>query len=276
MISLTNPNMVSFPPCKINLGLHVISKRSDGYHNLETSFYPLPWTDILEIIHSDKFSFSSTGINIPGEWEQNLCVKAYRLLADQYSLGPIAIHLHKIIPMGAGLGGGSSDAAHIIRMMNELFELKLSRESMMQLAASIGSDTSFFIQDKPMLGTGRGEVLSPVEVDLGGNFLVLVNPEIHVSTADAYARVEPREPEVHIPEVLSRPLTEWKNLLKNDFEYSVFERYPAIGELKAKMYELGATYASMSGSGATVFGIFEKEFDLARTFPDTTVWARRL
>ena len=265
--------MVSFPPCKINLGLHVINKRSDGYHNLETCFYPVQWTDILEIIHSDTFVFSSSGNSIPGATEQNLCVKAYQLLAAQFSLPPVAIHLHKMIPMGAGLGGGSSDAAHVIRTLNEIFELNLSQEIMMQLAASIGSDTAFFIQDNPMIGKGRGEILTSLTVNLKGKFLVLVNPAIHVSTADAYANVKPREPEVALADILSLPLTEWKDLLKNDFENSVFGKFPQIGDLKEKLYSLGATYASMSGSGATVFGIFEKEFDAPKTIPDTMVWS---
>ena len=268
--------MVSFPPCKINLGLHVISKRPDGYHNLETCFYPVPWTDILEIIHSKTFGFSSSGIAIPGAWEQNLCIKAYRLLADQFSLPPISIHLHKVIPMGAGLGGGSSDAAHLIRMLNVMFELNLSQEVMMEFATSIGSDTAFFIQDDPMLGKGRGEILSRITIDLEGKFLVLVNPDIHVSTADAYAGVKPGDPAVPLVDILKSPYTEWKNLLTNDFEYAVFEKYPAIRDIKDKLYSLGATYASMSGSGATVFGIFEKDFDVAIKFPNSTVWVGNL
>jgi len=268
--------MVSFPPCKINLGLHVINKRPDGYHNLETCFYPVPWTDILEIIHSKTFGFSSSGLAIPGAWDQNLCVKAYQLLADQFSLPPISIHLHKAIPIGAGLGGGSSDAAHLIRMLNDMFELNLSSDDMVKFAASIGSDTAFFIQDEPMLGKGRGEVLSRINVDLAGKFLVLVNPDIHVSTADAYARVKPADPPVPLADILKRPLAEWKNLLKNDFEYSVFEKYPAIRDIKDILYSLGATYASMSGSGATVFAIFEKDFDAAKKFPNAAVWAGSL
>jgi 4-diphosphocytidyl-2-C-methyl-D-erythritol kinase len=268
--------MVSFPPCKINLGLHVIDKRPDGYHNIETCFYPVRWTDILEIIHSKTFSFSSSGNAIPGAWEQNLCIKAYRLLADQFSLAPVSIHLHKLIPIGAGLGGGSSDAAHVIRLLNDIFELNLAREDMMRHAASIGSDAAFFIQDDPMIGKGRGEILTKVTLDLAGKFLVLVNPDIHVSTADAYARVKPAGPAVPLGDILKRPLSKWKNLLKNDFEHSVFEKYPAIGNLKDKLYSLGAIYASMSGSGATVFGIFEKEFDAAIEFPGTTVWAGKL
>jgi 4-diphosphocytidyl-2-C-methyl-D-erythritol kinase len=265
--------MVSFPPCKINLGLHVLSKRADGYHNLETCFYPVPWTDVLEVISSKNFAFSSSGNNIPGLPEQNLCVKAYQLLANEFSIDPVHIHLHKIIPMGAGLGGGSSDAAHVIRMINEIFGLNLPQEKMMQLAASIGSDTSFFIQDRPMLGTGRGEILANSDVDLKGKFLVLVNPDIHVSTSEAYARVMSAVPEVGLINILSRPLDQWRNLLKNDFEYSVFSKYPSIKELKDKLYSLGALYASMSGSGATVFGIFENELNTKTEFPNVTVWA---
>ncbi|HEX6893088.1 MAG TPA: 4-(cytidine 5'-diphospho)-2-C-methyl-D-erythritol kinase [Chryseolinea sp.] len=268
--------MVSFPPCKINLGLHVLGKRPDGYHNLETCFYHVPWTDILEIIPSKRFAFSSSGHNIPGSPEQNLCVKAYQLLAKEFSAGPVQIHLHKILPMGAGLGGGSSDAAHVIRMINEMFSLNLPQERMIQLAASIGSDTSFFIQDRPMLGTGRGEILTSVDVDLEGKFLVLVNPDIHVSTSEAYAHVRPSVPEVGLMDILVRPLDEWRKLLKNDFEYSVFNKYPAIRDIKDKLYSLGALYASMSGSGATVFGIFETEFNVKAEFRDATVWASYL
>jgi 4-diphosphocytidyl-2-C-methyl-D-erythritol kinase len=268
--------MVSFPPCKINLGLHVVGKRPDGYHNLETCFYPVPWTDILEVIQSKEFSFSSSGNSIPGLAEQNLCVKAYQMFANEFSIDPVQIHLHKIIPMGAGLGGGSSDAAHVIRSLNEVFGTNLTQEKMMQLAASIGSDTSFFIQDHPMLGTGRGEILTGVDVDLEGKFLVLVNPNIHVSTSEAYSHVRPSEPEVSLIDILVRPFDQWRKLLKNDFEYSVFNKYPAIKEIKDKLYSLGALYASMSGSGATVFGIFENEFNANTEFPDTTVWASYL
>ena len=263
--------MVSFPPCKVNLGLHVINKRQDGYHNLETCFYPLPWCDILELIPSTTFAFSSSGHDIPGSWDQNLCVKAYRLLASKYPISPVSIHLHKIIPMGAGLGGGSADAAHVIRMLNDVCELNLTQQTMMELAASIGSDTAFFIQDEPMIGTGRGEILSSVKVSLKNRFIVLVNPNIHVSTADAYSLVKPRQPDVSLADVLQRPLTEWRNSLKNDFEVSVFEKHPRIREVKERLYSLDAIYACMSGSGATVFGIFEKEFNVAIEFPGMTV-----
>lgn len=178
--------------------------------------------------------------------------------------------------MGAGLGGGSADAAHVIRLLNDIFELNLTQQVMMDLAASIGSDTAFFIQDEPMLGTGRGEILSDVQVDLSNKFIVCVNPAIHVSTADAYSLVKPRKPDVPLSDTLTLPLTEWRNALKNDFEVSVFEKFPRIREVKEKLYSLGATYACMSGSGATVFGIFEKEFNAATEFAGMTVWSKYL
>jgi len=265
--------MVTFPPCKINLGLHVIEKRPDGFHNLETCFYPVQWTDILEIVKADRFAFSSTGNPIPGASDQNLCIKAYHLLARNYNLSPVLIHLHKILPIGAGLGGGSADAAYTIRLLNEIFALNLSSQEMMLYAAQLGSDCAFFIQNSPMLGKGRGEVLSDIAVDLRGKFLVLVNPNIHVSTAEAYAGVRPAHPGYNIPDILTRPITEWRDLLKNDFEVSVFEKYPSIMALKDRLYALGALYASMSGSGATVFGIFDSLIDVTKHFVDSTAWA---
>ena len=269
--------MVSFPPCKINLGLHVIGKRPDGYHNLETCFYPVPWTDILEVIPANAFAFSSSGIEISGVPDQNLCVKAYQLLAREFSIDPVLIHLHKIIPMGAGLGGGSSDAAHVIRMLNEILGLNLSQEKMIQLAASIGSDTAFFIQDRPMLGTGRGEVLSDIQVDLQGQVPGAREPgysRFHIrSICPGQAGGTRSSSFGNFGDDL---LVEWKDWLKNDFEHSVFSKYPAIKELKDKLYSLGAMYASMSGSGATVFGIFKNEFNVANEFRDATVWASYL
>ena len=265
--------MVTFPPCKINLGLHVIEKRPDGFHNLETCFYPVQWTDILEIVKADRFGFSSSGNPIPGAIDQNLCIKAYNLLAGDYNLSPVQIHLHKIIPIGSGLGGGSADAAYTIRLLNEIFELRLSAQEMMSYAAQLGSDCAFFIQNSPMIGKGRGELLSEIHLDLRGKFLVLVNPNIHVSTAEAYAGVRPVLPSSGIPDILKRPIIEWRDLLKNDFEASVFEKYPSIMELKNSLYALDAVYASMSGSGATVFGIFDAPIDVTKHFADSTAWA---
>lgn len=265
--------MVAFPPCKINLGLRIISKRPDGYHNLETCFYPVPWTDVLEIIRSDSFSFTQSGLPIPGQEEDNLCIRAYRMFQREFQLAPVKIHLHKVLPTGAGLGGGSSDAAYALRLLNQLFELGLATEQLNDYAAQLGSDCSFFIQDNPMLGSGRGEILSPCAVALTGLFVVLVKPEIHVSTADAYANVTPVKPDQSLTKVLESPISSWKNILVNDFEKSVFEKYPIIRKIKNDLYEAGALYASMSGSGASVYGIFSTPVNLKGTFAGMTYWA---
>lgn len=270
--------MVSFPPCKINLGLQVIQKRPDGYHDLETCFYPVPWSDILEIVPSEKFSFTVTGDVIPGDANDNLCVKAYRLLADQYKLPPVNMHLHKIIPTGAGLGGGSSDAAHALRLLNKLFDLNLDAAALFEFASRLGSDCAFFVQDKPMIGRGRGEVLTPASgVSLSKKFVVLVKPPIHVSTAEAYGGVTPLRPAVALETIVSdQPITNWKDVLKNDFEPSVFARYPEIKSIKDQLYQKGAVYSSMSGSGAAVFGIFSEEVDLQQIFPGHSYWSGTL
>lgn len=265
--------MVVFPHCKINLGLQIISKRGDGYHNIETCFYPVPWTDILEIIKAETFAFSNSGLTIPGKEEDNLCVKAYQLLQNDFGLSSVNIHLHKVIPTGAGLGGGSSDAAFALRALNSIFNLKLSLQQLREYASLLGSDCSFFIEDKPMLGTGRGEELSPASVNLKGLFLVLVKPEIHIATAEAYDGINPQQPAVSLLEILASPVTEWKNDLINNFEQSIFEKHPAISLVKDSMYKQGALYASMSGSGASVFGIFSSPIDLKKEFEGMTYWA---
>ena len=269
--------MISFPPCKINLGLNVVSKRSDGYHNLETCFYPIPWTDALEIIPADKFSFSTSGNVIPGNTADNLCVKAYELLKKDFALAPATIHLHKVIPSGAGLGGGSSDAAHTLRLLTRVFNLQLTAEKLNSYALLLGSDCPFFIEDKPMLGSGRGEVLTPVDVKLSGKFIVLIKPEEHISTAEAYAGVTSAKHSTSVKDILEKmPVEKWKNQLKNDFEGSVFGKHPIINGIKQKLYQQGAVYASMSGSGSAVFGLFEKPVDLKNLFPQMIYWSSAL
>lgn len=264
--------MIAFPPCKINLGLHVVAKRSDGYHDLETCFFPIPWNDILEIIPAATTSFTTSGNTIPGNDSDNLCLKAYRLLP---SLPPVHIHLHKVIPTGAGLGGGSSDAAHTLRLLNTLFELNLSTTALMDYASKLGSDCAFFIQDNPMIGRGRGEILTPHQVQLKSKYVLLVKPDIHVSTAAAYAHVKPAPPKHALEQVLQKPISQWKDLLSNDFEPSVFNQYPAIGMIKEQLYAAGAIYASMSGSGATVFGIFDHRIN-TDAFAQHAVWMDRV
>lgn len=250
--------MISFPPCKINLGLNIIEKRSDGFHNLETCFYPIPFTDIVEILPSKEVTFVPTGASIPGSTVDNLCLQAYQLLKKDFDLLPVEIHLHKVIPTGAGLGGGSSDAAHTLRLLNTIFSLNLSAQQLQHYAQQLGSDCAFFIEDKPMLGTGRGEILSPVKLTLKGKFLVLVKPSVHVSTAEAYKGIKPYRSSQSIKSIIETiPMQEWKNFLKNDFEESIFKSYPVIREHKENLYAQGAVYAAMSGSGSSVFGIFD-------------------
>lgn len=269
--------MVSFPPCKINLGLNVISKRSDGYHDIETCFYPIPWTDGLEIVSAKATTFTTSGNVIPGNTDDNLCMKAYKLLQQDFDLPPVHIHLHKAIPTGAGLGGGSSDAAHVLRMLNTMFNLNIDIEKLKHYALQLGSDCPFFITDNPMLGSGRGEVLEPVPADLTGKFIVMIKPNVHVSTREAYAGVTPSGKTGTVKNVLLNvPLKNWREQLHNDFENSVFQGHPQIGSIKQKLYEHGALYASMSGSGSTVFGLFEKPVVLQQHFPNVTYWSREL
>jgi len=266
--------MVSFPPCKINLGLSVLSKRADGYHNLQTCFFPIPWHDVLEIIRAETFHFTSTGNTIAGNPDENLCVKAYRLLKNELDLDPVQIHLHKIIPSGAGLGGGSSDAAYTLRLLNDIFSLNLNGQVLMDYAARLGSDCAFFVQDKPMVGSGRGEILKEISLSLNDKFLVVVKPNIHVSTADAFATIQPALTAQSIEEiVLTYPISKWRKFLKNDFEETVFKKHPAIQLLKEKLYSLGASYAAMSGTGSAVYGIFDGEVNVSHQFPGATTWA---
>ena len=267
--------MLTFPNAKINLGLNITEKRPDGYHNLETIFYPVPIEDALEINilneGNGKFRLHQAGLEIEGEAESNLVVKAYKLLDDRFNLPPVDIHLFKHIPSGAGLGGGSADASCMLRLLRDMFSLPLSDDDLAVYAARLGADCPFFIYNRPMLAEGIGERLSPIDISLRGYFLVLVKPEISVSTADAYSLVTPAVPSLSLPDVLSRPVVEWKELLVNDFEKSVFKHYPVLSHLKQQLYDKGAVYVSMSGSGSTMYGLFEilpKEL----YFPDSRIW----
>ncbi len=250
--------MLSFPNAKINLGLNIISKRADGYHNIETCFYPIPWCDALEIIPSEKLGFSASGLKIPGNPETNLCLKAYHLLKEKYDIAPVHIYLHKVVPMGAGLGGGSADGAFMLKLLNDHFDLNLSIAELENLAGKLGSDCPFFIQNKPILASGTGSEFSTTNVSLKGKFIALTHPKIHVSTQEAYAGVTPSVPEKSISEIIEQPIETWKHALINDFEKSVFSNHPEIKRIKELMYLDGATYAAMSGSGSCVFGIFDQ------------------
>ena len=249
--------MITFPNAKINIGLNIVEKKPDGYHNLESCFYPIPWCDILEIIPSEKLQFTSDGISIPGGGE-NLCLQAYQLLKKDFDISPVHIHLHKLIPIGAGLGGGSADCAFTIKMLNELFELKLTVKEMESYAGKLGADCPFFIQNKPKYVEGIGDVLTDIELDLAGYWLAVVYPGIHVSTQAAYANVTPSMPEHNLKSQLAEPIESW-TLVKNDFEKSVFPVFHGIELVKRDLIARGAMYASMTGSGSAVFGLFKEE-----------------
>lgn len=253
--------MVLFPNCKINLGLNIIRKREDGYHDLETVFYPIAIKDALEAIRTgtEGIRFSSSGLIVAGNTGDNLCVKAYQLLKKDFpDLGGIEMHLHKQIPMGAGLGGGSADGAFALLLLDQLFSLELSQEQLIRYALQLGSDCPFFILNKPCFATGRGETMQPVALDLSAYRFVLINPGIHVSTAQAFAGIQPQVPATRIPDIVQLPIDQWKGLLVNDFEKNVTGAHPEIAAIKAELYQKGAIYASMTGSGSTVFGLFHK------------------
>ncbi|HVI43777.1 MAG TPA: 4-(cytidine 5'-diphospho)-2-C-methyl-D-erythritol kinase [Chitinophaga sp.] len=251
--------MIVFPNCKINLGLYITGKRPDGYHELETVFFPLPVKDALEVISDTALTFQSSGIAVPGNAADNLCLKAFHLLQQDFpELQPVSIHLHKHIPIGAGLGGGSSDAAFMLMLLNSKYQLGLSDIQLIDYAARLGSDCPFFIYNKPCFATGRGEVMEPISLDLTGYSFLLVHPGIHVNTGWAFGQIRPQAAAHSLLDTITLPVSEWKDVMKNDFEEPVFRAHPALQEIKAKMYAHGAVYAAMSGSGSAIIGIFPK------------------
>jgi 4-diphosphocytidyl-2-C-methyl-D-erythritol kinase len=249
--------MILFPPAKINLGLRVLGKRPDGYNEIETCMLSIPWTDVIELLPTSAFEFKQTGLTVDGDSSNNLCVKAFRLMQERYTIPNVYLHLRKNIPMGAGLGGGSSDAAYVLRGLNAIFSLNLPENVLRDLALELGSDCPFFITDSAQIGSGRGEILTPIEINLSGYYLKLVNPEIHVSTKEAYAGVHYSDHRTSLRGLLRMPLDTWEQTLGNDFEESIFKSHPEIADVKKKLIEEGAIYASMSGSGSTVYGIFK-------------------
>ena len=255
-------NMILFPNAKINIGLNILSRREDGFHNLETIFYPLAIRDALEVVEADQMKFTSSGLEIPGDAMDNLCLKAYYLLSKDYKLPPVHIHLHKNIPIGAGLGGGSADASFFIKLINQKFELGMDALQMEGYASKLGSDCAFFIQNKPAIAVDKGDQLQTIDLDLSSYFIMLVMPQVQVSTSDAYRGVRPATMASSLADLIKLPIEAWRVAIKNDFEPSVFLQYPIISEIKSKLYSAGALYACMSGSGSSVFGIFEKELKL--------------
>lgn len=263
--------MVTFPNCKINLGLHILRKREDGFHDLETVFYPIPLTDALEVIHEPniqkQINFSSSGKAINGKEEDNICIKAYQLLKKDFDLPPVKIHLHKTIPVGAGLGGGSSNGAFMLLLLNKKFALNISEEQLIDYALRLGSDCPFFIKNKACYATRRGEKLIPIQLDLSRYKIILVNPGIYINTGWAFSQIYTSENRTSLLEIIQQPIENWKVELSNDFEDAVFQHHSPIKEIKEKLYSNGAVYASMSGTGSTVFGLFEKENTPELNFP---------
>ena len=249
--------MILFPPCKINIGLHVLHKRNDGFHALDSLMYPVSICDILEVVKSDTFEFTNSGITIPGEGQMNICIKAFHLMQKEYGISPIKIHLHKVIPMGGGLGGGSSDGTYTLRAINDLFNLNLSVERLQGLAALLGSDCPFFVKALPQVATGRGEVLRDVDFSLLGMYLYMINMGIHVSTAQAFSNVTFYQKQETILELIKNPFDQIKDELLNSFEVSVFDSYPDLQRIKNIFSDNGAIYSAMSGSGSTMYGIFK-------------------
>ena len=268
--------MIVFPPCKINLGLRVLSKRSDGFHNIETVFYPVPLHDALEVIlppqtaggaelsaNSGAGLFSTSGLAIDGSPTDNLCLKALQLLKDDFAeIGPLNIHLHKVIPLGAGLGGGSSNGAFMLSLLNELFSLNLSSGKLAEYALQLGSDCPFFLLNRPCYAGKRGEHLEEIALDLSAYSLVLVNPGIHINTGWAFSSIVPSSAGESLQEAIQEPVSAWKSVLVNDFEAPVFELYPEIREIRDFLYQQGALYSAMTGTGSTVFGIFPRKENL--------------
>jgi 4-diphosphocytidyl-2-C-methyl-D-erythritol kinase len=276
--------MVVFPNCKINLGLNVLRKRDDGYHDIETVFYPISFNDGLEVIHSNTLQenvqysipiaigtnvqFSMSGSTVEGKTGDNLCVKAYQLLKKDFPHLPLVkMHLHKSIPLGAGLGGGSADGAFALRLLNQKFELGLTEYRLLQYALALGSDCPFFIINETCFATGRGEILDPIVLDLSTFKFAIVNPGVPIGTAEIFSSISPVIPLKSIKNIISQPVQTWKKELKNDLEVPVFEQCPEIRVIKEKLYEAGAVYASMTGSGSTVYGLFEKNTKLEFSFP---------
>lgn len=268
--------MLTFPNAKINLGLHITEKRPDGFHNLQSCFYPVGWSDVLEVIPADSFQFSSSGLPIPGDAATNLCVRAYERLKADFDLPPVQLHLHKNVPIGAGLGGGSADAAFTLRLLNDRFKLGLSTASLEDYARPLGSDCAFFIRNRAMYCIEKGDVFEDITLDLSGYYIVLVYPNLAISTAEAYATIRPRHPETALYDKLQLPIETWRSTVRNDFEDSLFPRYPLLADIKQQLYDAGAVYASMSGSGSTVYGIFNAPVVSPNQFTDYSVWQGKL
>ena len=262
--------MICFPNAKINLGLHVTGKRSDGFHSIETIFYPIPLRDALEVVESDQTSFTQTGIHLAIKPEENLVMKAYALMSEKIKTPTLDIFLKKAIPSGAGLGGGSADAAFMLKLLCQINNSAVTENIFLKMAESLGADCPFFIRNTPVIATGTGNLFQPSDVSLKGYLLYIVKPPLEIATCEAYAMVNPKKPVFSLERLSSFPVQEWKHILFNDFEPVIFNKYPLIKKLKEQLYAMGAEYASMSGSGSAVFGLFKKT--VSSNFSACFVW----
>lgn len=245
--------------CKINIGLHVLNRRNDGFHNIETLMYPVGGLcDILNISHSEETKFVNTGIEVDCSIEDNICLKAHRLMQSRYGISDVRIELRKVIPFGAGLGGGSANGSFTIKTLDKLFDLNLKREQMISLAAELGSDTAFFVDNTPAMCTSRGEVITPMNISLKGKTLLLLKPDIKIPTGQAYKGIVPNGDRTPLAELLKTDISSWRETIVNDFEIPAFKAHPLLAELKENLYDMGALYASMSGSGSSLYGIFDE------------------
>jgi len=270
--------MICYPNAKINLGLNVIEKRADGFHNIESLFLPIRMADILEVLPAinrkpGKFELIESGIKIESVATENLVVKAYTMLAEEYDLPAVRIALHKQIPWGAGLGGGSSDAASMVMALNRLFGLDLSDDKLLFYLEQLGSDCPFFKQNQTSFVTGRGEILNTVNISFENFFLVVVVHDVNINTVKAYSLITPKKPEKQLLKCVLEDPVKWRSLVRNDFEEAIFSEQPRLKQIKKQLYELGAFYSSMSGSGSAIYGLFEEEIDVGKYFPDEFIWA---
>jgi len=269
--------MICFPNAKINIGLEIVSKREDGFHNIVTGIYPIGYCDILEITKSDKFKFTQTGLIIPGNGEGNLVVRAYNLLQEENDIPAVNIHLHKVVPIGAGLGGGSSDASFTLITLNQIFHLNYNLDELEKFAGRLGTDCPFFIRNQPGIAIKKGDEFKPLEIDISGHWLVVVTPNIHITTSEAYSFIVPSHGNGEWTELLSQSTGSWKTNISNSFEDYALNEYPELNEIKNKLLNEGAIYSSLSGSGSSVYGLFKEKMNTENWFPDTySLWIGKL
>jgi len=273
--------MICFPNAKINIGLRVTGKRPDGYHNIESILYPIGLTDILEVSEQEKvsgkgISLDATGIKIYTPLKENLVFRTAELLRKEYSIPPLSIHLHKLIPIGSGLGGGSSDTAFLLRLLNKKFNIGITEEKLFSIASGLGSDCPFFLNNTSAFISGRGEEIQQMHLNLNRLYLVVVYPDIHIDTSFAYSQITPSKPGLSLQKLIKYPINQWKENIINDFEKPVFSKYPNIRKIKEKLYRMGAIYSSLTGSGSAVYGLFDKETETDGQFGHYLVWQEQL